>query len=252
MRSHPEKCIGCGKCRIYCPLDVIELRPRPPDWPGKGKTYAVIDEDECVECRCCLRAGVCKTGALFQPPLLWPRTIRAAFSDPAVTFEETGIQGRGTEEMKTNDVTGRFKPGMVGMATEMGRPGLGARLADLEKMAMGLAKVGARFEPMNPVTIILMEDRSTGRLKREVLNEKVLSAIVEAEILTERFREALRVVTKISKELDSVFSLDVICLPGPGGRVPVLPIIEEEGFEVRINGKTNLGLGRSMRREGVR
>jgi len=233
-------------------MDCIILKPRPSDLPGKGKRYVVVDEDECVECRCCLRAGVCEQDALFQPPLQWLRTIRAAFSDPSSTFEETGVPGRGTEEIKTNEVTGRFKRGRVGIATEMGRPGLGARLRDLEKMAMGLAQIGTRFEPMNPVSAALMEDTETGKLKPEVVNEKVLSAILEAEVSLEKFRDALRVIGEVSKDVASIFSLDVICLPEPDGTIPVLPIVKEEGFNVRINGKTNLGLGRRTNKEQQR
>jgi hypothetical protein len=211
---------------------------------GKGKRYSVIDEDGCVECRCCMRADVCETDALYQPPLKWPRTIRAAFSDPSITFQETGVPGRGTEEMKTNEVTGRYRQGMVGIATEMGRPGIGARLRDLEKMALALAALGARFEPMNPVTAVLMEDTKTGKLKPEVLNEKVLSAIIEAEVPLEKFRTALQTIRQVSRDLESVFSLDVICPPEADGTISVLPIIAEEGFQARINGKTNLGFGR--------
>jgi len=141
---------------------------------------------------------------------------------------------------------------MVGIATEIGRPGMGARLRDLEKMAIALADIGACFEPMNPVTTVLIEDTSTGKLKPEVLDEKVMSAIIEAELPLEKFRDALRSIREVSKGLDSVFSLDVICLPEPEGTVPVLPVIEEEGFNVRINGKTNLGLGRRTNQEEAR
>ncbi|MBW2148275.1 MAG: 4Fe-4S dicluster domain-containing protein [Deltaproteobacteria bacterium] len=252
MRSDPEKCIGCELCRIYCPVDVIHTKPRSPDMPGKGKYYVVIDEEGCVECRCCVRADVCKSGALYQPEMQWPRTIRAAFSDPSITFAETGVPGRGTEEMKTNEVTGRYKRGMVGIATEMGRPGVGARLRDLEKMAMALAGIGARFEPKNPVTAVLMEDTRTGKLKPDVLNEKVLSAIIEAEVPLEKFRKALEAIREVGKNLESVFSLDVICPPEADGIIPVLPIIAREGLEVRINGKTNLGLGRHTNKQEER
>jgi len=244
MRIDPNRCIGCGKCGIFCPMECIHLESRYTNLSGPGKYLAVIDEDECVECRCCVRAQVCESGALFQQPLIWPRAIRAAFSDPTTTFEETGVPGRGTEEMKTNEVTGRYRQRIVGFATEMGRPSIGARLKDLEKMSVALASVGARFEPMNPVTITLMHDSSTGKLKPEVLNEKVLSAIIEAEIPMERFRDVLRVVRGIENGLESVFSLNVICLPEKDGSIAVMPIIEEEGFHVRVNGKTNLGLGR--------
>ena len=67
---------------------------------------------------------------------------------------------------------------MVGIAIEMGRPGTGTRFYDVEKVAMAVAKVGVHFEPHNPVTK-LMIDETTGKMKDDVLNEKVLSAIVD-------------------------------------------------------------------------
>jgi hypothetical protein len=230
-------------------MECIHLEPRSTDAPSAGKYLGVIDEDECVECRCCTRANVCESDALFQPPLKWPRTIRAAFSDPTTTFEETGVPGRGTEEMKTNEVTGRYKHGIVGFAAEVGRPTLGARLRDLEKISVALATAGARFEPMNPVTITLMQNPESGKLKPDVLNEKVMSAIIEAEVPLKRFRDILRVFRRVGNSLESVFSLNVICLTEKGGFNPAIPIILEEGFHVRENGKTNLGLGRRMNQE---
>ncbi|HUV55530.1 MAG TPA: hypothetical protein VMW03_10050 [Candidatus Krumholzibacteriaceae bacterium] len=82
---------------------------------------------------------VCPTGALTPPELTWPRSLRAAFSDPTVVHPGTGVGGRGTEEIKTNDVTGRLRRGEAGIVVELGRPGTGARLRDVEKMAMALA-----------------------------------------------------------------------------------------------------------------
>jgi hypothetical protein len=38
------------------------------------------------------------------PQLEWPRTIRTTFSDATTTHPGTGVMGRGTDEMKTNDV----------------------------------------------------------------------------------------------------------------------------------------------------
>jgi hypothetical protein len=62
--------------------------------------------------------------------------------------------GRGTEEMKTNDVTGRYRDGEVGIAAELGRPCVGFRFRDLERVTTGLAERGIRFEPDNPVTVL--------------------------------------------------------------------------------------------------
>jgi len=46
------------------------------DRKNPTRIYHVIDEDECVECSVCLRSGCCPTEALYQPELVWPRTVR--------------------------------------------------------------------------------------------------------------------------------------------------------------------------------
>ena len=143
MRIEKHKCAGCGQCTEYCTLGNISARRRDEK---SGRLYYEIDEDECVDCGVCLRADVCQTDALFMPKYEWPRTVRANFSDPLVEHPETKVPGRGTEEMKTNEVTGRIKPGHVGIACEMGRPAVGARFHDTQKVAMALAKLGVEFE----------------------------------------------------------------------------------------------------------
>ena len=71
----------------------------------------------------------------------------------------TGGRGQGTEEMKTNDVTGRVKRGEIGIGLEFGHPGVATRLSDLEKMTAALSGVGVHVEPENPGTALL--SRST-------------------------------------------------------------------------------------------
>ena len=122
----------------------------------------------------------CPVKAIYEPreTMEWPRSVRKVFSDPTSKHENTGVRGRGTEEVKTNDVTARFKIGFFGIALEFGRPGVGTRLGDVEVITKALAEEGIGFEAANPLTF-LMEDASTGIIKAEVRNEKVLSAIVE-------------------------------------------------------------------------
>jgi hypothetical protein len=162
-----------------------------------------------------------------------------------VEHKETGVPGRGTEEMKTNEVTGRFKRGSWGMAVEVGRPGVGARLKDLERIAMVLAKKGIVFEPRNPVTF-LFEDVKTGRLKPGLGNEKVLSAIIEFEVKPHQLREVLETLKEISGKVETVFSVDLISFPEERERGPALEVAKQLGFSVYPNGKVNLGLGRVL------
>jgi len=103
----------------------------------ENKDTVEINFDECVECGVCRYSDVCPTDALTQQEMEYPRILRSQFSNPLVSHPGTGVPGRGTEEMKTNDVTGRFKRGMAGVAIEMGRPGIGTRLYYVKKVANG-------------------------------------------------------------------------------------------------------------------
>ncbi len=214
---------------------------RHPQNPAR--VIAVIEEDECVECSVCLRSGCCPTDALFQPALDWPRIVRKNFSDPLKIHPETRIPGRGTEEMKTNEVTGRYRWGTYGMAFELGRPGVGARFRDVEKVAQALATLKVEFEENNPVTK-LMVDRKKGSIRPEVLGEKVLSAIVEFMTPAENLPQILEVLGRVSKEIDTVFSGDIISRVGPEGSVPSVKSLQQMNRFISINGKSNVGLGR--------
>lgn len=246
MRIDPAKCIGCGTCRSYCTMlgGVMHFQR---DRKSPTRIVYVIDEDECVECSVCLRSGCCPADALYQPELVWPRTVRKNFSDPLKIHPETRIPGRGTEEMKTNEVTGRYQRGTYGMAFELGRPGVGARFHDVQKVAQALAALGIVFEEKNPVTK-LMVDRKTGRINPEVLNEKVLSAIVEFLLPAERLPEVLAVVDRVAQEIDTVFSGDIISRVAGDGSVPYLRELQGRRF-LSLNGKSNVGLGRPLAAE---
>jgi hypothetical protein len=235
---------------------------------------SVVDQDECVECSTCYRllrdegygplfvgavrkilsffrlqymaeVDVCPTGALTVPDLEWPRSLRAAFSDPTVVHAGTGVGGRGTEEIKTNDVTGRLGEGDAGIVVELGRPGVGAHFRDVETVAMALTPLEPEFEPFNPVTQ-LMEDPKTGKMKDEVLDEKVLSAIIEVKTTLDKIPDYLRILQKVREEMDTVYAVGVASKCLPDGSVPHEKWVTEAGYTLSPNGKTNLGLGRPL------
>jgi hypothetical protein len=89
--------------------------------------------------------------------LEWPRIVRQVFSDPLVEHTSTGIHGRGTEEVKTNDVTDRVAVGEVGYVIEFGRPGIGVRFSEIEAMTKALARLGVVFEVKNPITHLMTD-----------------------------------------------------------------------------------------------
>jgi hypothetical protein len=213
---------------------------------AKGiKPFAAIDQEECVECAVCFRAGVCPTDAIREDTLSWPRILRKAFSDPLYVHEGTSIPGRGTEEMKTNDVTGRFKDGYIGVGMEFGRPGTGTRLKEPQKAIQRLTELGITLEPQNPLTQ-LIENKAKGELKKEVLEEKVLSAIVECIIPLDRAQEILGEIKRIAAEVETVFSVDLICKVAPDKSLPILEEVEKAGLTRSPNGKVNVGLGRPL------
>jgi ferredoxin len=264
MRINPNKCVACGNCIYVCPVGAIYVDPKI--------NRATVNQDECVECYACYNGlsterlnpvfvrtirklfqiarlrfdpepDICPTSAFEPEDLQWPRVVRRAFSDPRATHESTGVQGRGTEEVKTNDVTHRVQRGEVGFTIEFGRPGVGVWFRDIQKMTMALAKANVPFEKNNPMTL-LMSDVATGVLKPDILNEKVLSAIVEIKVPVDRTEEIIRLVHEVEKDVDSVVALGVGTRCAENGEESVVaPILERMGYRIE-RAKTNTGLGR--------
>jgi hypothetical protein len=150
--------------------------------------------------------------------------------------------------MKTNDVTGRFRRGMAGIGVELGRPGVGTTFKDLQAVSMALAEAGVEFEPNNPVSA-LMVDKKAGKLNEEVLNETVLSAIIECKVDMGRLKAVLETLKAVAPKIGTVFSLDLISRVGADGSIPTVAIAREAGFSPRPNTKTNVGLGRPRKED---
>ncbi|MFB3887829.1 MAG: 4Fe-4S dicluster domain-containing protein, partial [Thermodesulfobacteriota bacterium] len=198
-----ETCTGCGNCLFTCTLSAIQLKNEKAD----------IDREECVECGNCLRIAECPTGALQQDELSWPRIVRKYFSDNQFRWPEeiryTTGSGRGTEECKTNDRTGKFRRGEVGVLVELGRPNSGTSLRNAEKIIQTLRKADAEMAEKSPVTALL-KDKTQGLFRDEIRNEKVLSCIVESKVKIENLEKALNLLKEVSNELDTVFSLGLV------------------------------------------
>jgi hypothetical protein len=144
--------------------------------------------------------------------------------------------------MKTNDVTGRYRHGYLGIAAEMGRPGIGTSFIDIQKVSRALSKHHVEFCPKNPISSLIINQ--DGDLNPEVLGERVLSGIIEFDVPLEEAPQVLDTLRQVSKEIDTVFSLDVISLVEPDGSVPMFSILEACGIAPSPNGKNNMGLGR--------
>jgi hypothetical protein len=209
---------------------------------------AKIDREECVECGVCLRSEICPVDAFVEEIHEWPRSVRAAFSNPLTVHKETRVPGRGTEEAKTTDVTGRFKSGLVGITAEMGRPGVGVRFYDVEKVAQAMGKTGVEFADENPVTH-LMVNKSTGKLNEEVLNEKVCSAMIESITEVDHIPTVIKSLKEAAEQIESVFTLTISSKLEADGLALCEKPLEELKVPLYINGKVNVGLGRPLFQE---
>ncbi|MBA3029772.1 MAG: 4Fe-4S ferredoxin [Desulfobacteraceae bacterium] len=230
-----ELCQKCLDCLPVCPVAAIKARNHRIE----------IDYDECVECGVCRRLRICKEKAIMQvKEIPYPRLLRQVFSDPTKNHPTTGVLGRGTEEMKTNDITNIFTKGYIGFSVELGRPGLGARLSELDKVTRKVTEMGVVFAKDNPV-IPLIQDMKTGALLPEILGEKVLSAIAEFLVEEPRALNLIRELTAfLDSELDTVATLSVIERADENGRSVFYEKLKDQGFHPYPNGKVNIGLAK--------
>lgn len=237
MLIDEEACIGCDICVPYCPVEAISMEG----------DIAVIDLDTCVECGTCKRVERCPTDAFYWGEIEYPRSIRKAFSDPAHKHEETGVAGRGTEEMKTNDVTDRIGTGEVGLLLEFGRPGVSASLREVEKVTTAIAD-SVVFEEENPL-VPLMTDVETGEMKEEVKDERVMSTIAEINLESDELVDVLDVVMEAVEDIDTVVSINVSTRLREGDTLletELEELLEGTDYTLQPNGKTNIGLGRQQ------
>ena len=105
-----------------------------------------------------------------------------------------------------------------------------------------LAKIGIEFERKNPVTH-MMTDIATGTLRDDILNEKILSAIVEFKTAIENVPAVLEQIEQVSNTLDTIVAVGVSTRCDADGNSALDAVLSGEGFPA-VRGKTNLGLGR--------
>ena len=116
-------------------------------------------------------------------------------------------------------------------------------------MSRALAAAGVPFEKNNPVTG-LMTDTATGDIRPDVLNEKVLSAILEIKVPVARAEEIIAIVREVERRVDTVVALGVgVRCDENGDDKVVAPILEKLGYKLN-RAKTNLGLGRAVMNKG--
>lgn len=233
-----ERCVGCKICQTYCTVDAILA--------DNGQCY--VDQDRCTECYVCLRQKVCPRNAIEPIELAdFYKQFQHVMSDPVENHGVTGVTGRGTEEVKTNDVSGRVKKGEVGICIDMGRPGMGVYLRDAEKVAVACVNAGVKLASAEHTPLsALMPDLLTGRLKEDCLGYHLLSVIIEGKCPESQLPVVMKALQKVEKEIDTVFSLGLILRVDEKGQNKTLDCLADLNIPFPHRGKVNVGLGKPL------
>jgi ferredoxin len=232
-------CVGCRLCVPLCPMGAISMSSKK----------ASIDPNECAECGTCGRSHICPVDAIKRVELGWPRVLRATFSNPGATHKSTGVGGRGTEGIKTNDSQSRYTRDDIGVFVELGRPVMGARFSDVERVVKKFRAHGYEVLAENPISE-LIDDPSTGALKPEILNEKIISCVVEFLLPNSAADELMAMVQELSQEVESIFNLSVALRAEQDGRSRLEELFGPDIFHLP-NAKVNLGLAEGLAGERV-
>jgi len=235
-----EVCTGCGICILYCTVGAMSLTQTEK---------VAIERRVCTECGVCYRNPICPVRAIVPGPYqTFGDIFKHTLSDVTETAASTGITGRGTEECKTNDVTGRYPPGRVGFAIDMGRPGLGVWLREVEKVARAVVEAGLELEgpEHNPLASVF-EDLTEVRLKEGMEDVHLLSIIIEGTCPVEKAGAVLDALRRIEGDVNTVFSVGFIARVDESGYHPVLDELPKHGVPKPLRGKVNVGLGRRLR-----
>ena len=89
-----------------------------------------------------------------------------------------------------------------------------------------------------------MTDKSTGDLREDILNEKILSAIVEIKTTIDQVPAVLDAVQQVNRKIDTVTAVGISTRCDEEGEDKLLsPMLDELGYSYH-RAKTNMGLGR--------
>ena len=114
---------------------------------------------------------------------------------------------------------------------------------DVEAVARALAGLGIRLEPANPLSELIV-DGELGLLDPRVVDERVLSVVVECAVPASRLDEVLTRVRSVASTLATVMSVGITFVGEGEDGSTVRGALSRLGLEASPNGKVNVGLGR--------
>jgi hypothetical protein len=199
-----------------------------------------------------MRHTICPSDA-FEPTELttYIKQFQHVISDAAETHGiKKGTTGRGGKEVKTQDVTGRIKQGQVGITIDMGRPGLGVYLRDVEKVAMALIGAGVVMPPSDKSPLgSLMQDPASGELVPEYLDYHFHSLLMEGTTTTEQLPVVLKALKEVETKIETVFAVGLVMHVDKNCYNSALDCLDDLDIPKPHRGKVNLGLGRPLASE---
>ncbi|MEJ2058337.1 MAG: 4Fe-4S binding protein [Desulfofustis sp.] len=200
-----------------------------------------IDKDKCVGCANCV--PVCPVGAIYiaddKLSEINPETCvecHNCFRSLSPEHLPPGVTRLIRKILKA--ISLRFQPAPDVCPTDA----IVHYFRDVQTVTSTLAAEGVTFESGNPVTQ-LMSDVQTGFIREDLLDEKVLSCIVEVTVPLDETVRHLDLVKRISRSVETVISIGVSTVCDEDGGDPLREILLNQGFELGW-GKMNLGFGR--------
>ena len=105
-------------------------------------------------------------------------------------------------------------------------------------------KHGYEVIPQNPISS-LIEDPKTGALKSDILNEKIISCVIEFLLPNRAAGELMLMVGELAGEVESVFSVSVGLRADEQGEVHFEEIFGDDVFHFP-NAKVNIGAAQNI------
>ena len=88
-----------------------------------------------------------------------------------------------------------------------------------------------------------MIDTRTGDLRTDIINEKILSAIVEIKTTIKEVERVLEIVEQVGERIDTVTAVGISTRCEDGEDKVLAPLLDKLGYYYS-RAKTNMGLGR--------
>jgi hypothetical protein len=88
-----------------------------------------------------------------------------------------------------------------------------------------------------------MIDTRTGDLRTDIINEKILSAIVEIKTSIKEVERVLEIVEEVGERIDTVTAVGISTRCDDGEDNVLAPLLDKLGYYYS-RAKTNMGLGR--------